>query len=69
MVWARSSGVEHLPFKQEVGGSSPPALTKNSLFSVRIEAFLFSINSITLPVALLAKLFYKAHFKFTVWVL
>lgn len=25
--WARSSGVEHLPFKQRVGGSSPPALT------------------------------------------
>ena len=24
---ARSSGVEHLPFKQRVGGSSPPALT------------------------------------------
>ncbi len=24
---ARSSGVEHLPFKQRVGGSKPPALT------------------------------------------
>ena len=26
---ARSSGVEHLPFKQRVGGSSPPALTES----------------------------------------
>ena len=25
---ACSSGVEHLPFKQRVGGSSPPTLTK-----------------------------------------
>ena len=26
---ACSSGVEHLPFKQRVGGSSPPTLTKH----------------------------------------
>ena len=26
--WARSSAVEHLPFKQRVGGSRPPALTE-----------------------------------------
>lgn len=26
-LWARSSVVEHLPFKQGVGGSIPPGLT------------------------------------------
>ena len=28
-IWARSSVVEHLPFKQRVGGSRPPGLTKS----------------------------------------
>jgi hypothetical protein len=27
--WARSSVVEHLPFKQRVGGSRPPGLTES----------------------------------------
>ncbi len=31
LFWAHSSTVEHLPLKETVGGSNPPALTKSEI--------------------------------------
>ena len=37
----RSSVVEHLPFKQRVGGSRPPALTKQIKTLKQFKVFLY----------------------------